>query len=151
MCLDPLIPYPRNPIPSPFHCFQFEVTEATGEEDHPLDPPVPEPVEAQFALVLYEMEGHRRLLPVIPQVAAQHLAAPGGLLLQPSEVVFQPLEPPGIPGPKTHYVQKLQVRGERSVELVFIEHGPEVEPTSGHGQAAAQVPRLVGAEEVIQH
>src|SRR5215472_8320996 len=60
-----LLPHLRNPIPSPFHCFQFEVTEATGEEDHSFNPPLPEPSQAQLALVPHQVQPHRLLPPVI--------------------------------------------------------------------------------------
>ena len=67
----------RNPIPSPFDGIQFEVTEATGKEDHPLDPPLLEPDQAQLALVPHQVERHRLLPPVIPQVTAENFPAPG--------------------------------------------------------------------------
>ena len=60
------IPNLRDPTPGPFHCFQFEVTEATGEEDQPLDASTPEPIQAQLALVPYQVERHRLLPAVIP-------------------------------------------------------------------------------------
>src|SRR5262249_10769792 len=66
------VPNVCNPIPSPFHRFQFEVTEATGEEDHSLNPPLLEPSQAQLALVPHKVRRHRLLPPVIPQITAQY-------------------------------------------------------------------------------
>src|SRR5207248_2517392 len=114
--LDLLVTQLCNPVPSPFHRFQFEITDATGEEDDALNPPLPQPAQAQLALVLHQVKRHRLLPRVIPKITAQHQALSGSYCFQPFEIALQLLELLRIPGPEAQHVQMRQVRAKRPIK-----------------------------------
>src|SRR5437773_2702575 len=84
-----VIAYLRDPAPRPLHGFQFEVADATGEEDDAFDPPLPQPHETRFALLLQQFDGHRPLPVVIPKITTEDFSAADTQRLQPSQAVAQ--------------------------------------------------------------
>jgi hypothetical protein len=69
------IPNLSYPFPRPLDSFQFEVANATGEENHPLNPLLPQSMQAHRAKVFQTLKRYWALPAVIPHVAAEHFPA----------------------------------------------------------------------------